>query len=156
MSQTRERVAARPPRAIAPVPAGRPGASVLMWRLAAAWVPERLALMGILLVSAVLNLYRLDRVGYGNTYYAAAVRSMLDNWHVFFFASFDPGGFVSVDKPPLGLWVQTAFAKLFGFHGFVLLLPQALAAVASVALGITSCGACSTSARGCSRQRRWR
>ena len=56
----------------------------------------------------------------------------------FFFVSFDPGGFVTVDKPPLGLWVQTASAALFGPEkengGISLLLPQAVAGVLSVLL----------------------
>src|SRR6266516_1327954 len=81
-------------------------------------VAGRLALAGILLVSAALNLYRLNDEGYGNTYYAAAVRSMLDSWHNFFFVSFDPAGFVSIDKPPLGFWLQTASAKIYGFTPF--------------------------------------
>src|SRR5947209_358466 len=88
----------------------------------------------ILALSAFLNFFRLDQEGYANQYYAATVRSMLTSWHNFFFAAFDPGGFVTVDKPPLGFWVQAASAKLLGFHGWSLLLPQALAGVASVAL----------------------
>lgn len=95
---------------------------------------ERLALGAILLLAAFLNLYRLDREGYANTYYAATVKSMLTSWHNFFFVSFDPGGFVSVDKPPLGFWLQALSAKLFGFSGLSLLLPQAIAGVLSVAL----------------------
>src|SRR5581483_7242522 len=95
---------------------------------------HRPALAGVLLVSAALNLWRLNHEGYANTYYAAAVKSMLQSWHNFFFVAFDPGGFVAVDKPPVGLWVQVAFARVFGFHGVVLLLPQALAGVASVAV----------------------
>ena len=59
---------------------------------------------------------------------------MLLSWHNFFFASFDPGGLVSVDKPPLALWVETASAKLFGFSSASILLPEALAGVASVGL----------------------
>ncbi|MFN8540595.1 MAG: glycosyltransferase family 39 protein [Thermomicrobiales bacterium] len=31
-------------------------------------------------------------------------------------------------------WIQAAFAKVLGFHGWSILLPQALAGVASVAL----------------------
>ena len=81
-----------------------------------------------------MNCWQLAREGVGNEYYAAAVRSMLQSWHNFFFVSFDPGGFVTVDKPPLGFWIQTASAKLFGFHGWTILLPQALAGVPSVAL----------------------
>src|SRR5919199_3023355 len=97
----------------------------------ASW--HRLALAAILILSASLNLFRLTSEGYGNTYYAAAVKDMLTSWHNFFFVSFD-AGFVSVDKPPLGLWIQAASAYLFGFSGLSLLLPQALAGVLSVAL----------------------
>ncbi|MBO0780224.1 MAG: glycosyltransferase family 39 protein, partial [Ktedonobacteraceae bacterium] len=61
-----------------------------------------LALGGVMLVSLFMNFYQLGQNGFGNTYYAAGVRSMLDNWHNFFFVSFDPGGFVTLDKPPLG------------------------------------------------------
>jgi 4-amino-4-deoxy-L-arabinose transferase-like glycosyltransferase len=53
-------------------------------------------------------------------------------WHNWFFASFDPGGFVSVDKPPLGFWIQLVSVWLFGFHGSAVILPQALAGVLSV------------------------
>src|SRR6476661_4684158 len=63
---------------------------------------------------------------------AAALRSMTQSWHNFFFASFDPAGFITVDKPPVGLWVQAASAKLLGFSGFSILLPEALTGVASV------------------------
>ncbi len=59
---------------------------------------------------------------------------MLDSWHTFFFVSYDPGGFVTIDKPPLGFWLQVVSAKLFGFTSFSLLLPQALAGVLSVLL----------------------
>ncbi|MEK7278602.1 MAG: glycosyltransferase family 39 protein, partial [Chloroflexota bacterium] len=93
-----------------------------------------LALIGILLVAVFLHFYRLDQEGYANLYYAAAVKSMLTSWHNFFYVSFDSNGFVAVDKPPLGLWFQAASALLFGFSGWSLLFPQALAGVLSVAL----------------------
>jgi 4-amino-4-deoxy-L-arabinose transferase-like glycosyltransferase len=93
---------------------------------------RRQALAAILVLAAVCDFYGLQRKGYANLYYAAAIRSMLQTWHNFFFVSFDPGGFVSVDKPPLGFWIQAASAKLWGFSGFSILLPQALAGVASV------------------------
>jgi 4-amino-4-deoxy-L-arabinose transferase-like glycosyltransferase len=95
---------------------------------------DRFAILAIVIVSAVLNFYGLNQQGYGNAYYAAAVRSMSQNWHNFFFASFDPAGFVTIDKPPLGFWFQVASVKLFGFNGVALMLPQALAGVLSVAL----------------------
>src|SRR5437763_7896887 len=95
---------------------------------------HRLALVGIMLISIFMNFFQLGQNGFGNLYYAAGVRSMLDNWHNFFFVSYDPGGFVTLDKPPLGFWLQVASAKIFGFTPFSLLLPQALAGVLSVAL----------------------
>ncbi len=95
---------------------------------------QRVALVAILALAAFLNIFRLNELGLANTYYAAAVKSMLMSWHNFFFVSFDPGGFVSVDKPPLGFWIQAASAKVFGFSGLSLLLPQAVAGVLSVML----------------------
>ncbi|HTK08414.1 MAG TPA: glycosyltransferase family 39 protein [Ktedonobacteraceae bacterium] len=95
---------------------------------------QHVAMGMILLLAAALSFFRLDQLGYGNVYYAAAVKSMLQSWHNYFFVSFDSANFVSVDKPPIGLWVQTASAKLFGFTGWNLLWPQALAGVFSVAV----------------------
>jgi 4-amino-4-deoxy-L-arabinose transferase-like glycosyltransferase len=106
-------------------------ASPLTW-LRAFWEPRRRALALILLVAAFANFFELQRNGYANLYYAAAIRSMLQSWHNFFFVAFDPGGFVSVDKPPLGFWIQAASAKLLGYSGFSILLPEALAGVLSV------------------------
>jgi 4-amino-4-deoxy-L-arabinose transferase-like glycosyltransferase len=100
------------------------------------WPPlwQRLALAVVMLISIFMNFYQLGQNGFGNLYYASAIRSMLDNLHNFFFASFDPGGFVSIDKPPLGFWLQAASAKVFGFTPFSIFLPQALAGVLSVLL----------------------
>ena len=92
---------------------------------------HRVALGGILLISVVMNFYELGKNGFGS-YYPAAVLSMMDNWHNFFFAAYDPGGFVSIDKPPVGFWLEVASAKLFGFNSVSILLPQALAGVLSV------------------------
>jgi len=91
-------------------------------------------LAGILILSAFLNFWNVWNQGFSNTYYAAAVKSMLANPAVLFFNSFDAAGFITVDKPPVGLWVQAASAALFGFSGWSLVLPQALAGVGSVAL----------------------
>jgi 4-amino-4-deoxy-L-arabinose transferase-like glycosyltransferase len=100
--------------------------------MAVAW--RHAALGAVLLVAAALNLWGLDREGYANTYDAAAVKSMLTSWHNFFYVAYDSGGFVAVDKPPLGLWIQAASAKLFGFSGLSLLVPEALAGVLAVAV----------------------
>ena len=96
--------------------------------------PHHLALGAILAGSAVLNINRLAQNGYANTYYSAAVRSMLGSLHNFLFVAYDPGGLVSVDKPPLALWVQALSAKVFGFGPMSLLLPNAIAGVLAVAV----------------------
>ena len=82
---------------------------------------RRLLLSAILALSAFLNLSWLTSEGYANVYYAATVKNMLASWHNFFFASYD-AGFVSVDKPPLGFWIQAGSANVFGFQGWSLLL----------------------------------
>ncbi len=96
--------------------------------------PDRIALALIVVLAAALELFALDREGWSNNYYAAAVRSMLDGPSTFFFGSFDPGGFITIDKPPIGFWVEVLSARLFGYSGVSLLLPGALAAIASVGL----------------------
>lgn len=95
---------------------------------------SRIGLGVIFLLAIFLNFFQLGQNGYGNLYYAAGVRSMLDSWHNFFFVSFDPGGFVTLDKPPLGFWLQTLSAKIFGFTAFSIFLPQALCGVLAVLL----------------------
>ncbi len=86
------------------------------------------------ILSAFLNIYGIWKDMYANAYYTAAVTSMLQSWHNFFFASFDPAGFITVDKPPVTFWIQTLFAYVFGVHGWSVILPQALAGVGSVLL----------------------
>jgi 4-amino-4-deoxy-L-arabinose transferase-like glycosyltransferase len=88
----------------------------------------------LLLLAGVLNLWALDRNGWANQYYSAAVRSMSTSWHNFLYDSFDPSGLMTVDKPPLALWVQSLSARVFGFHSWSILVPQALMGVATVAL----------------------
>src|SRR3954471_10534635 len=93
--------------------------------------PELLALV---VLAAVLYLWALDQNGWANEYYSAAVRSISSSWHNFFYDSFDPSGVMTVDKPPLGLWVQALSVRVFGYHPLSMLIPQALMGVASVAL----------------------
>ena len=115
-----------------PIASPRPRSGIARYQLLAAGSWHRLALGATLLLTVLLNFWQLSKEGYGNTYYAAAIKSMLQSWHNFFFVSFDPGGFVTIDKPPLGFWIQTLSAKLFGFSGVTLLLPEAIAGVLSV------------------------
>ena len=96
------------------------------------FVLEGAGLAAVLLLAGGLRLWNIDQNGHGNLYYAAAVRSMLASGTNFSFGSYDPAGFVPVDKPPAALWVQAGSAALFGYSGRSLLVPQALMGVASV------------------------
>ncbi len=91
------------------------------------------ALCGSMALAALLNTWALRQNGYANVYYSAGVKSMLQSWHDFFFVAADPGGLISIDKPPLGLWLQAASAEVFGFSPLSLLLPEAIAGVLAVA-----------------------
>lgn len=99
---------------------------------------QRAALSVIIALSIFLNFFRLgqnqsaDIIPGINSYYAAAVRSMLMNWHNFFFAAFDPHGFLAIDKPPVGFWLQVLSARIFGLSAWSLLFPEALAGVGAV------------------------
>jgi 4-amino-4-deoxy-L-arabinose transferase-like glycosyltransferase len=93
-----------------------------------------LILAAITALAAYLRLIGLNSLGYANHYYAAAVESMLQSWHNFFFVAAEPGGIVSVDKPPVGLWLQTISAHFLGMNGFSILLPQIIAGVLAILL----------------------
>jgi 4-amino-4-deoxy-L-arabinose transferase-like glycosyltransferase len=96
------------------------------------WV--RPALLGVLAVAALLCLWHLTIDGTSNTYYAAAVKSGSESWKAWFFGSLDPGSFITVDKPPLSLWLMGLSARVFGFSSFSMLLPDALCTIGAVAL----------------------
>lgn len=93
-----------------------------------------LVLLPIVLLAAFLNGYGIWNDQYANSYYTTAVGSMLSNFHNFFYASLDSAGSVTVDKPPVVFWIQTAFAYVFGLHGWSVILPQVLAGIGSVLL----------------------
>jgi 4-amino-4-deoxy-L-arabinose transferase-like glycosyltransferase len=88
----------------------------------------------VLAVAAVLCLWHLTINGYSNDYYAAAVKSATQSWKAWFFGSLDPGSFITVDKPPLSLWLMGLSARVLGFSSFSMLLPQALCTIGAVAL----------------------
>ncbi|HEX4035348.1 MAG TPA: glycosyltransferase family 39 protein [Solirubrobacteraceae bacterium] len=95
---------------------------------------EYLGLGGVTALSLVLNLVKLSQNGYANIYYSGAVKSMLRSWHAFFFVSADPNNLITVDKPPLGLWLQALSAKVFGFSPLSLLIPEAVLGTLTVVL----------------------
>lgn len=94
-----------------------------------AWAAVALITLG----AALLRLVYIGRVS-PDPFYDAAVRSMGLSWHNFFFGAFEPGGSVSIDKPPVDLWLQVASVKLFGFSSTTLKLPEVFAGIAAVPL----------------------
>lgn len=94
----------------------------------------RIGIVLVLLLSLFLYFTHLGSVGMGNLYYAAGLKSMLMNWHTFFFVSSDPSRFSTIDKSPLCFWLQTISAKILNFHGWILIFPQAIGGVISVML----------------------
>jgi len=95
---------------------------------------RRVELGGLLLATAVLYLWALDRSGWANTFYSAAVQAGTRSWKAFFFGSSDASNFITVDKPPLSLWPMEIASRIFGLSSWSVLVPQALEGVASVAL----------------------
>ena len=67
-----------------------------------------------------------------NPFYDAAVRAWRGSWHAFAVGAFEPSAALSIDKPPLDLWLQVASVKVFGFGPLALLLPAALGGTLAV------------------------
>jgi 4-amino-4-deoxy-L-arabinose transferase-like glycosyltransferase len=95
---------------------------------------EVIALLAVLAMSAGLNVWNLSANGWANAYYSAAVQSGLHNREALIFGASDWGNSISVDKPPLSLWLIGLSVRLFGLNSWSLLLPQALLGVATAAL----------------------
>jgi 4-amino-4-deoxy-L-arabinose transferase-like glycosyltransferase len=81
-----------------------------------------------------LYLWDLGASGWANSFYSAAAQAGSQSWKAFFFGSSDAANSITVDKPPLALWVMGASVRLFGLSSWSLLVPQALMGVASVGL----------------------
>ena len=92
-----------------------------------------IAVAAITLLAGVLRLTDLGGSPV-NPFYDAAVRSMSHSWHNFFFGALEPGGSVSIDKPPVDLWLQVASVQALGYSTKALLLPEALFGTAAVPL----------------------
>ena len=94
------------------------------------------ALVALALITAAAATLRLSslRAVPPDPFYDAAVRSMSQSLHNFFFGAYEPAGSVSIDKPPIDLWLQVVSVKLFGFGPVALKLPQAIAGTLAVPL----------------------
>ena len=91
--------------------------------------------LAILLVgTAVMYLWHITVNGMGNQFYAAAAQAGSTDWKALLFGSLDPRNFITVDKPPVSQWVMGLSGHLFGFSSASMLIPEALMAVATVAL----------------------
>ncbi|MFE7189868.1 ArnT family glycosyltransferase [Kitasatospora sp. NPDC057541] len=96
------------------------------------WV--RPALLALLAATAVLYLWGLSASGWANSFYSAAAQAGSQSWKALFYGSSDAGNFITVDKPPLALWPMALSARVFGLSSWSVLAPQALMAVATVAV----------------------
>ncbi|MGH3770459.1 MAG: ArnT family glycosyltransferase [Pseudonocardiaceae bacterium] len=105
-----------------PVPAARTAGS--------RWVG--LALLVLLVGTALLYLVGLGASGWANTFYSAAVQAGATSGKAFFFGSSDAANSIMVDKPPASLWVMELSARIFGVNPWSILVPQALEGVAAV------------------------
>lgn len=92
---------------------------------------RRVAPAAIAAVAAVLYGWGM-RHGALQPYYSAAVRSMAQSWHAFFFGGVDPSGSMSMDKIPGSFWLQALSLRLFGVHVWAAELPQVLEGVGTV------------------------
>lgn len=98
----------------------------------ALWV--RPAQIGVTALAAVLYLVNLTVSGFANTYYSAAALAASQSWSAWFFGSLDASNFITVDKPPLATMLMGLSVRLFGLSSWSVLLPEALAGVATVAV----------------------
>lgn len=91
-------------------------------------------LIAILILAAFLYAWNIWEAGEANNFYTAAIESMTQNFKNFWYASFDPAGYITVDKPPVALWFMAISAKIFGVHGWSVDLPSILFGIGSVYL----------------------
>lgn len=92
---------------------------------------ERPVLIVVLFLNALLNFWNLGINGWANYFYSAAVQSGTKDAISAFFGASDWGNSITVDKPPLSLWVMELSAKFFGFTPLGILVPQAIMGIAS-------------------------
>lgn len=95
---------------------------------------EKVTIAALLLSTAFLYLWKLDQNGWANAFYSAAVQSGEHNFTAFFFGSSDWGNSITVDKPPLSLWVMGLSVRIFGLNSWGFLIPQVIMTLTSTLL----------------------
>jgi 4-amino-4-deoxy-L-arabinose transferase-like glycosyltransferase len=95
---------------------------------------ERIGLAVLLVGTAVFYLWNITVNGMANGFYAGAAQAGSKNWKALLFGSLDAHNFITVDKPPVSQWVMGLSGQIFGFSSASMLVPEALMAVATVAL----------------------
>ena len=95
---------------------------------------DRIGLGVLLTATAVMCLWNITINGMGNQFYAGAAQAGSKDWEALLFGSLDQNNFITVDKPPASQWVMGLSGQIFGFSSASMLIPEALMAVAAVAL----------------------
>jgi 4-amino-4-deoxy-L-arabinose transferase-like glycosyltransferase len=95
---------------------------------------EAMALPAVGVLAAFVYLFNLTVSGYANAYYSMAAQAASLDWSAWFFGSLDPANFITVDKPPLSTMLMGLSVRVFGLSSWSVLLPQAVAGVATVVL----------------------
>jgi 4-amino-4-deoxy-L-arabinose transferase-like glycosyltransferase len=95
---------------------------------------DRIGFWVLLAATAVMYLWNITVNGMGNQFYAGAAQAGSTNWEALLFGSLDTQNFMTVDKPPVSQWVMGLSGQIFGFSSASMLIPEALMAVATVAL----------------------
>ncbi len=93
---------------------------------------SRPLLLVIAFLAAFIYLWGIWDNELRSPFYGAAVYSMSQSWHAFFYGSFDTLSSISLDKIPAAFQIQALFVRIFGFHNWVLVLPQVLEGVLTV------------------------
>jgi 4-amino-4-deoxy-L-arabinose transferase-like glycosyltransferase len=96
------------------------------------WV--RPALLALLAMTALLYLWDLGASGWAKTMYSAWAQSSSESWKAYLFGSLDSENFAASDTPPVPVWVMGISVRIFGLNPWAILVPQALAGVATVGL----------------------
>ncbi|WP_247596189.1 MULTISPECIES: glycosyltransferase family 39 protein [unclassified Rhodococcus (in: high G+C Gram-positive bacteria)] len=95
---------------------------------------EWIGLGALLLGTAVAYIWGLGASGWANSFYSAAIQAGSVSWKAFFFGSSDAANSITVDKPPMSLWLMALSVRIFGLNSWAMLIPQALLGVGAVAL----------------------